>query len=208
MTEQKSELARAIESRERRTYEFEAANFLGLGKKPIGKYAIRVVTKSEQDTAVLAAHKYVDSLAKGEGVDPSIATGDRDILTDAKTCHILYAACRDAKDPKYPAFPGPLWMMQHLSTDEISCLLNHYNEALRLSGALESDFSADRVEALAVMLAEHADTDVPNVYLMRFTREQIGELCVLLALKLSTERAAVELERATAADPRATSPGA
>jgi hypothetical protein len=199
----KSALALALEARERKCHEFEAANFLGAGAKPIGKVAIRIATKAEQDRAVLAAHAYVEKLAKGAQVDPRLVADDRDILTDAKTCHILHEVCRDSTDPKYPAFPGPVWMIEHLSTDEIAVLLNHYTEVLRTSGAIESDFSPDRVSAIACLLAEHADTDGPNLYLLRYTREQLTELCVLLAIKLAGEKERGDRSTLDAAEARA-----
>ncbi len=188
--EEKSELVAALEERlaNRRTFEFDAANFIGPGGTPIGKIKIRVVTKGESDKAVLAARKYVEEAARTEGVDGKEALADRDLLVDAKTAHVLHAACRDAKDPKYPAFLGPKWMMDHVSTDEISVLLNHYNEVLRVSGPLETDFSDEKVEALADSLAKYSDTDGPNVYLIRYTRDQLGELLIRVALKLREAR--------------------
>jgi hypothetical protein len=182
-----TEVARLIAARERVGYTFECG-FLGLGKKPIPTLKIRVATKGEQDRAVLAAHKYVDEIAKGVGVETQSASQDRDILTDAKTCFILFEVCRDVADARYPAFPGPRWMIDHLTTDEIAVLLNCYGEVLRITGTLEYDLATDRIEALSQALAAVADSDVPNQLLLRYTREQVGEICVRQAILLDERR--------------------
>jgi hypothetical protein len=183
-----SALAQVIAARERRCYDFETNGFLGLAGKPILTIKVRVATKGEQDRAVLGAHKYVEELAKDARVDAKVAAEDRDILSDAKTCFILFEVCRDAEDPNYPAFPGPRWMIDHLSTDEIGVLLNCYTEVLRATGTIDFDLSTERVEALSQALAATADSDAPNAYLARYTREQVTEICIRLAVMLDERR--------------------
>lgn len=185
--ERKNPLVLALEARlaERPTFEFDATSFMGPGQKPLGKVRLRVATKAEQDRAVIAAHRYAEEIGKGG----TAAISDDDILRDAKTAFILHDVCRQADDPKYPAFLGPKWMMDHLSVDEIGVLLNHYNEVLAKSGPVVSDFSDATVDALASVLAEHAGNNLPDYTLARYTRAQLADLCVLLALKLSTARA-------------------
>ncbi len=193
MSEYVSELAKALSARERRAFEFDTAGFLGLGGAPLAKIKIRVATKAEQDRAVLAAYKYIADLAANVGLDAA-AAADRDLLVDAKTCHILFAVCRDANNPAYPAFPGPKWMMDHLSADELAVLLSCYAEALRMTGTIEMDLSAERLDGLVTALAASADSDAPNLHLLRFTREQLTELCVRLALRLNETSATKEQE--------------
>lgn len=189
MSERLSPLAEAIAKRERTLYPFDLDGFTGLGGRPIAAVKIRIATKGEQDRALCGAHAYVENLAKNASIDARVATEDRDILLDAKTCFILAEVCRDASDPKYPAFPGPRWMIDQLTTDEIGVLLNCYHEALRQAGTIDFDLSSDRLTALSQMLAKTADTDAPNQLLLRFTREQLAEICVRIALQLETLRA-------------------
>jgi hypothetical protein len=189
MSERTSPLAEAIAKRERKLFDFDLEGFEGLGNKPIAKIKIRIATKGEQDRALCGAHAYVEALAKSSNVEPRVATEDRDILLDAKTCFILAEVCRDATDPKYPAFPGPKWMVDHLTTDEIGVLLNCYHEALRQTGTIDFDLSPDRIEALSRRLAATADSDAPNQFLVRFSREQLVEICIRMALLHETQRA-------------------
>ena len=200
--ERMSTLARMIAERERICYDFETNGFLGLAGKPIQKIKVRVATKGEQDRAVLGAHKYVEELAKDARLDVKVASEDRDILSDAKTCFVLFEVCRDADDPKYPAFPGPRWMMDHLSTDEIGVLLNCYTEVLRATGTIDFDLSTDRIDALSKALAATADTDAPNAYLVRYSREQVVEICIRQAVMVDELRAELAaLKAALAAEP-------
>lgn len=185
MTERLSPLAEALEKRERRLFDFTLKDVFGLGGKPIEAVKIRIATKGEQDRALCGAHAYVEKLAKGANIDARVAGEDRDLLLDAKTCHILAEVCRDATDTKYPAFPGPKWMIDHLSTDEIGILLNCYHEALRKTATVDMDLSPERVATLSRLLAMTAESDAPNELLLRFTREQLAELCVRMAVMLA-----------------------
>lgn len=182
-----SALAARIAARERHCFEFEVA-FLGLGGNPLPKLAMRVATKAEQDRAVIGAHRYVEELATGARVDAKVATEDRDIITDAKTCFILFEVCRDAQDPKYPAFPGPKWMVEHLSADELGVLLNLYGEVLRKTGTYDFDLGPEALLTLGQALAATATSDAPNALLARYTREQLGEVCIRMAVVMDELR--------------------
>jgi len=185
MTERLSPLAEALAKRDRKQFDFNLEGVFGLANKPVEAIKIRIATKGEQDRALCGAHAYVDNLAKGAHIESRVAAEDRDILSDAKTCHILADVCRDATDPKYPAFPGPKWMIDHLSTDEIGVLLNCYHEALRKSGTVDFDLAPERVASISRLLAAASESDAPNEYLIRFSREQLVEICIRQAVMLT-----------------------
>ena len=64
--ETKSEIALAIEQRERKFYEFEVEGFFGLGERSIPKLAIRALTKHEENLALVAAHDWAKKYSKGD----------------------------------------------------------------------------------------------------------------------------------------------
>lgn len=177
----KSLLLAALKARKRPCVEFDACGFVGLKEKPIGRYRIQVATKAEIDRAVIAAHAYVNGRTAGVA---SAAT-DPDMLLDNKTIHLLHTVCRDFESPDaFSAFPSPGWMRENMTTFQISALLNHYTEVVRSTQPVESVLDDARVDAIAQACAGAADTDVPNVALMAFSREQLGEIVVRLAVKL------------------------
>ena len=179
MSEHISELAKAIGERTRAIHEFDVAGFFGLGGKPIPKVAIWVNVKSEQDRSIVAAHKYV---AEASG-DSDGAKRDLDLLSDSKAIEVLFRACRDVADPKYPAFPGPQWMRDHLTTHQVSVLLNLYNEVARRESN-PPEVTSDIVEAYANLAASAAGVvDMPESVLAGLNREELAQLFVLLAMK-------------------------
>lgn len=200
--EHKSAFAKALEERARKAHEFEVADYFGLAGKPIPKLAIWVNTKSEQDKAIVAAHKYV-AIVAGES---EAAKRDGDLLADAKLVEILFRACRDASDTRYPAFPGPQWMRDQLTTQQIASLVNLYNEVAKRDGTGLKELSAAMVEAYASMAADNAGSDMPDVVLAALSREELTQLFVLLSVQWKAQRAAepTPVEQAAAPDPEPT----
>jgi hypothetical protein len=182
MSEHISELAEALARRERKVWMFDVNAIFGVGATAFTRIGMRVATKAEHDRAVLGAHAYVAERAKASQVDGKIAAEDGDILIDAKTAHILFEICRDAADPKYPAFPGPRWIVEHLTPDEMGVLLNLYAEVIRATATIDFDLSPGRLDALAKGFAALADTDQPNELLARFTRSQVSEMLIRLSV--------------------------
>jgi hypothetical protein len=186
-----SPLVRELKNRERETWSFDAVNLAGAGDKPLGKYRIWVATKFEQDQAIVQAHKYAKAMA-GEDRD---AAEDKDLLDEAKTAHILAATCRNHEQPKgLPAFPGPKWMMQHMSTDELSVLLHNYNACLGKCGVYEMDTSEEKVDFYLQACADTGETDLPDMLLGQCHREYLIFLLVRAASRM--KRAEAKLEKA------------
>lgn len=180
----KSELVEAIEKRERPMWTYEATSFLQKGFPRMGKYRMRIAYIEELDDALVMAHRYVTEKAK----DCPEAAADRDLLGNAKVAYAMHAACRDI-ERDMPAFPSGRWLIKNTTTDELAVLLNHYQEILRISGPVDLDLSTERIEGLAALLVNYADSDAPNMALMAFTREQVGEIAIRLAMLLKEARA-------------------
>lgn len=192
----RSKLAEAIEARERKTHPFDVADFFGLGDKPLLRLGIRVNTKSEQDAAIVAAYKRIENETKNGA---ELARDDSDLTTDAKTIEVLFRACRDPEDPKYPAFPGPMWMRDNLTTDQLAIILNLYNEVVRYDSPIDFGLDDDRIEAIAAMASKNADTLVADQILASYDREFLIQVVILLSVKLQLARSGADLESANEA---------
>lgn len=187
-----SALAKAIRAMTRNCTIYPVSGFFGLGNKPIHKIAIRVNVKSEEDTALVQAHRYVADLAAGV----ESAKQDGDLVTDAKTRHALVVACREvvttvAEDGtetdeirNWPAFPGPAFLADHCTTDQIATLLNLYNQTRAEQSGWFDSFDDETVASLLNIAADSADNPLCRVMLAQMPREQIQKLLVVAAHQL------------------------
>lgn len=182
--EYKSPLVQAIEARPRKTHLFRVNEFLGLPGPDVQHVAIRVATKEEENSAVVSAHEYVKEVASN-----SDAKSDPDLLTDAKTCHILHWVCREA-GMDAPAFLGRDWMVKHFTTDHIACLLNLYNEVRKAEGPAPKELTDETAEAIlgACGQAIQDGEQVPTWVLANCNRETLSELVLVAAMKLDVAR--------------------
>lgn len=182
--EYKSPLVQAIEARPRKTHLFRVNEFLGLPGPDVQHVAIRVATKEEENSAVVSAHEYVKEVASN-----SDAKSDPDLLTDAKTCHILHWVCREA-GMDAPAFLGRDWMVKHFTTDHIACLLNLYNEVRKAEGPAPKELTDETAEAIlgACGQAIQDGENVPTWVLANCNRETLSELVLVAAMKLDVAR--------------------
>ena len=190
---QKSNLALAIEQRERNSHEFDVQGFFGVGNKEVHKVSIRVNTKSEEDAAVVAAHKY--SKAVSEGLLD--ARQDGDILSDGKAIEALFRACRAAGEEDgidYPAFPGPQWMRKNLTTDQIATLLNLYQEVRRVEAPVPWTLTNDSVLNMAKVCAKASNTEIPDDYLGSRPKEWVTQAFIILSERFFTLVEEFELE--------------
>ena len=208
-TEYKSALAQAIEETERPCTVFPVSGFFHLGGKPIRKIALRVNVKAEEDRALVAAHKYVADLAAG--VDG--AKGDVDIVSDAKARHALFEACREVKTTvdadgnetdeitKYPAFPGPEWMANRLTTDQIGALLNLYMRTRAEQSGWFDNFDDEMVDSMLNVAADASANPLARVMLAQLPREQIQNLFEIAARQLREAQREVDYLKNTAIAP-------
>ena len=201
-TEYKSALAQAIDvaAEERPCSVYPVSGVFHLGGKPIRKIAIRVNVKSEEDRALLSAHKYVTDFCAG--VDS--AKTDHDLLSDAKARHALFEACREVKTTvdadgnetdevtKYPAFPGPQWMAERMTTDQIATIFNLYMQARAEQAGWLENLDDATVDAMCGVAAEADRNPLARVALAQIPRDQLQNLFHRCAVRLRAAMLDVE----------------
>lgn len=178
-----SELAASIAAQPRVGVEREVSGFFGLGNAPLRSVRFFVLRKQEENDALRAAHQYVKQQAAGnEG-----AASDPDFLLDAKCVECLFRSCRDPSSGR-PAFPGPQWMRDNMTGDQIAVLMNIYNEVRAKSGPIDYRLDRDHIDALVESCARAAGTDIPDLVLERFPREVLTSLVVILSQEVVAMR--------------------
>lgn len=182
-----SPLVKAIEARGRKVKVCDVTGFFGPGNRPILEIGIRVNVKGEEDTAVVDAHRYAQELARG-----TEAAKDDDLLREAKVLHALWSACRevdaDGNATIMGAFPGPKWMRDNLTSDQLAALLNLYNDVRTRQSPWPHAFTDDEVENLAMLCADGADTEIPTAMLAGIPREAVAQYLILVSCKLRKAR--------------------
>lgn len=207
----KSALAKAIEDQPRKAYCFPVAGFFGLGGRAIHGVAIRRSNKTEDDSAIVAAHKYLAELTKAAGEDAAATLKtEGDILGDAKILELIVRLCREVDqdsiaaapgDPSkwratkenWLAFPGPQWMRDNLGTDQLATLLNLIHEVRNAQAPAPTEIDDAHVEAVVQLCNDHAGDDIPEAVMAGFSRVKLTHLVVLLSMKLQESRLAVDL---------------
>ncbi len=187
MADEQSAFAKAIEARHRKIHEYDVSGLFGLGDIPIPKIGIRVCTKLEEETALRAAHEHVVKLANG--LDS--AKTDEDIIMDSKAVEILYRACVNLEDPRGSAFPGPKWMRERLTTDQIAGMLHMVNEVKMKEGKQPLRYEDAEVEAVIELCTKHAGSEAPEQFLGAMPRVMLSHCLILICTKLADARAAL-----------------
>jgi hypothetical protein len=206
--DRKSELATAIEAANasRPCNVYPVAGLFGLGGKAIHKIAIRVNLKSEEDRALVQAHRYAIKLA---GDVEAVRTSDG-LLLDAMARHALFEACREVTTKqtplgeedtieKWPAFPSGGWMAENFTTDQIAGLLNLYNQTrAEMSGWFDA-FDLPTVDSFLGLAADAAGippetqgNPLAKVMLAQLPREQIQLLLETAAMRLKAAEAEID----------------
>ncbi len=180
-------ITRAIEERGRHVVPCPVDGFFGPGNKPIPMIGIRVNVKGEEDKAVVDAHRYAQELGKGTD-----AAKDDDLLREAKVVQALHWACREVdaegKPTGFAAFPGPKWMRDNLTADELAALLNLYNDVRARRSPWPFAFEDEDVENVAMICAVGAETEIPTAFLARMEREVLAQYLIVVACKLRKAR--------------------
>lgn len=173
-----SELEKAIDGRERKSFVFEVPDVLGQSGKSLGQVKMRIATVAEQDQAIRDAHAYAEKIAKNAGA----ASVDPDLLENAKTANILHKVCRNSKTDS-PAFSSPEWMLKKMSVHELGILLNNYNEMKKAAmRPLHFEFDTVQLEAFAQLCGDMSNSSLPNIYLQNYNEDQIAEIAIRMAI--------------------------
>lgn len=147
------------------------------------RLVLQVLKTAEHNEALALAYTLRDRAAKQT---PALRD-DEPFFGQLKKIACLFLACRDAKEPDdYPAFPNAEWMQEKIHPAELTTLLNHYNSFVGevFPGGADALIEPHRLVALLDMLAEHADSDVPNAALARFEHVMLVEVVVRAAVLL------------------------
>lgn len=184
MTE-KSKLQIALEQRERYKLTCDPGPLLGADTLP--KVTIQIPRKEEEMKAIAMAHRDLDEIARVAGTGKERIKSDEDLLEELKLVNVLHFACRDAEDPKRPAFAHPLWMRENLDSDQLGSLLRLLEQARAARGPLESELSEERVMAYRQAVADAWDTPLPEQVLSRMDHPFLVSFCAY-ALKLWHDR--------------------
>jgi len=179
---ERSEIATAIEQRERKLYEFDVSGFFGLGDKPIPKLAIRDPMKGEENAAIAAAHVVAKAWAKGDQDTRS----DADLLDDLKLKEVIQRCCfvagqKTKQGDPIQAFYGGKWMEEHFSTGQIAVIHNLILEVRKAESPALWDIKLEDVMALAEGCAKTRDSDMPEALLAPCSREWMTTAFILLA---------------------------
>lgn len=197
MSEEKTEFQKAIEERNAAEplVEFDLTEQLGgeIAGRKLPKVGIRIPTKRAQDVAIVAAHKYVNALARDGGKeDVEGVRQDRDVLQDAKSACIISEFVRDLKSGgKYPAFT-PQWACENLRPEEIAVFLNVANAVRAERHGLAAKVTDDGVEAWITICDEADSTEFPARVLAGCSREYLEFLVLRMAMKVAEARRALE----------------
>jgi hypothetical protein len=179
---QSSELVDELEEESPAVKVVEVNGFFGLGKKKIHKIAFRVAKKMEENSAIITSHLWL----RDKAGELKAISEDDDIMLDLKNVHILLAVCRRAEEGDeekgymYPAFPGPQWMMDHMTTDQIASLLNVYND---FRATLDPGFHAlefTHLEAMRTLCANVEDDKTAEI-VGSLSREWLAEAFIALS---------------------------
>lgn len=152
------------------------------------KVCYRINTKSEDDSALAAAHAHAARVSKLAGAGGDELKGDGDILNDAKTLQALYRCCRDPRDPSKTLFPTPSWMAESLDTDILQGLLNGYNEARCRKSGQPWEIDDVTLDGTREMLVAAFDSELPERLLTPFTREYLATLLTLVCKRWDDDR--------------------
>lgn len=202
MAEHKSVLVLAKEAQARVVPIFEVNGFVGIAG-PVLKIGVRVNVPTEQDRAVVTAHKYVQDVAAGI----EAAKSDGDILDNAKTTHALFEACREVETREvngkmvdvvtaYPAFTSPSWMRDNLTHDQQGALLNLYQRVKREQAPGDKEVSDETLEDIIEKCSDARNLDVVAAVLAQTPSYVMAEFVVALCEKLRASRAEAEAAQA------------
>jgi hypothetical protein len=165
--------------------EREVSGFFGLAGAPVRVVRFVVLRKQEENDALRAAHQYVKQQAAGN----DSAANDPDMMIDAKCVECLFRSCKDPTSGR-SAFPGPQWMRDNMTGDQIAVLMNVYNEVRAKCGPIDYRLDREHIDAIVSSCARAAGTDLPDLVLERFPREVLTSLVVLLSQEIVTMREA------------------
>lgn len=170
-----SPLVAALNARKRQVHIFDAPSAIRSDGVVNGAIAVRVPTAAEEVAARLWASKYVASNA---GADVEV---DQQANTDLETVYIISVSMRLASDPEHrPAFGPPEWLLDRLTSDEVSACLSLIEEARSREGRGTQTINEDLAAELGFALAETEPHEAAEM-LAHYSRGELVALCCELS---------------------------
>lgn len=151
--------------------------------KPLGEFAMIVLTQEEQDNCVANAENYVtrkfDQRYKGTDGKPNQEAW-REMFETACAVELVYCACKDKDDLSKPLFLSPDDIRQYLTVDEIAMLVNSYEVLQRKFGPMWRELTDEEIDCWIDTLAKGAAC----YPLGGLSAGQLAQLTVSLARRL------------------------
>lgn len=159
---------------------------------PLGEYRMQVLTQGELDDAFLDAEKYVKRRQKerakalGENEEESQRGNQeawREVFESAKMVEVIWRAARDRETGR-PLFESPKQIRDNLSSQELTSLINAYDQVQHRFGPLYRSLTDTELEQWIQVLARGAEAALGPLGLL--SPGQLVQLIVSLASRLST----------------------
>jgi hypothetical protein len=160
--------------------------------RPLFEYRVRVLKQSEIDVCSASAEQHTRRVFKGQkdavGEDIARVRAEAwdDVYQSAKLVELLYHACRDLDDPKFPLFTTPTQIRELLTVDEVAALFTAYRLVQEKLGPLWLSLTDDEVEAWIEKLCKGADLRP----LALLAPSALAQLAISLAFRLQNLRTA------------------
>lgn len=159
--------------------------------KPIGDYIMQVLTQAELDDATIDAEKYTKlrqrerAKALGESEDDANRANVeawREVFESARMVEVLWRACRRSEDASMPLFQAPKQIRDNLSSQEITALVNTYDQVQHRFGPLYRSLTDAELDQWIKVLGKGAEEALGPLGLL--SPGQLVQLIVSLASRL------------------------
>jgi hypothetical protein len=140
---------------------------------------LRVNTVAENQAALRAATKYQEK-------HPEECRKDPDYFHYTRAAFALHTATRHIIHDDLPAFQDGEFMLDQMTPNMMSDLLQLYNECSRSETKtyIKEPFTKEQEDAIVQMCQETSETDTPNILLASLPSEMLAELVIRLSNRL------------------------
>jgi hypothetical protein len=195
-----TELCTALSARERWNYVVEIGDMLHHDGTPVGKVAFVINTKADDLGALAAAHEESARRAKPLPTGAASFVADPAVTDDLKNVEALWRCMRVPGKLAEHAFITPLWMLEHLDTDQLGTLLRFYNECRKRRGPLPWDITPEWIDAIREAVVASQAELIPERPLVAFSHGYLTDflaqaLCLWKSRETMLLRRIEELER-------------
>ncbi len=194
-------LCQILASRPARYRVWPIEGLFGIAGAAIKKIAIVLPKVGTDEEIVLKAHARVAAAAKRAEGGEAAAQKDPSLNINAMAIEALFSVCRDANEDGTPSqfaafvgddkLKGPDWMRANLDKHEIAALHNLYLATDRAFSAAQM-MDEGTIDMLVPLLADNLGNTVADLSLAPYGRQDLIDLCVILASRLRASTQSVE----------------